>query len=102
MNERLRFHRLVPDDLAVAIRWYDEISPNLANRFRTEIDATFDRISANPQMYAQDSDGLRYTRVGIFPYLIQYRTEGSTTLIVGVYHSSSDPEKWRDRARGTR
>jgi plasmid stabilization system protein ParE len=102
MNERLRFHRLVPDDLAAAIRWYAKISPNLANRFRTEIDSTLVRLSDSPQMYAQDADGLRYARVGIFPYLIQYRSEGSTVLIIGVYHSSSDPGKWRERIHGTR
>ena len=102
MNERLRFHRLVPDDLVVAVRWYAGISPNLANRFRTEIDSTFNRISENPLMYAEDDDGLRYARVGIFPYLIQYRSEGSTTLIIGVYHASSDPGKWRDRIRESR
>ncbi len=102
MNETLRFHRLVPDDLAAAIRWYNGISPTLANRFRTEISLAFDRITANPLMYAQDTDGLRYARVATFPYLIQYAAQGSIPLIIGVYHVSSDPTKWREWIRHTR
>ena len=102
MNEPLRFHRLVPDDLAAAIRWYTGISPTLADRFRTEIGLAFDRILANPLMYAQDTNGLRYAHVATFPYLIQYSAQGPTPLIIGVYHASSDPAKWRERIRLTR
>lgn len=102
MNDSVRFHRLVPDDLADAIRWYDAISPQLANRFREAVNDMLDRIAQSPLMYAEDRDGLRYASIKNFPYLIQYSTQGPVPLIVGVYHSSSNPDSWRQRVQNIR
>jgi hypothetical protein len=47
MADRLRFHSLVAADLRDALRWYDDISPRLGNRFRemsTAVVTTSSRI----------------------------------------------------------
>lgn len=100
MNDSLRFHSLVPSDLAAAISWYEEISPNLANRFRQAVGAAFEKIKAQPLIYGIAFDDVRLVRVSRFPYLVQFRMRGGTAHILGVFHSASDPEKWQKRTHG--
>ena len=51
MNDSLRFHSQVPHDLAEAIAWYEEISPNLANRFRKTLKTAFNSVRSYPNAY---------------------------------------------------
>lgn len=97
MNDRHRFHRLVMKDLAVATQWYEEISPRVASRFRQAVEQAFERIEEFPSMYAKDEDGFHYCRVKRFPFLIQYSTDKKIPIILGVYHSSTNSETWRQR-----
>lgn len=100
MNDSLRFHPLVPRDLAAAIGWYEEISPNLANRFRKAVGDAFEKIESQPLIYGIAFDDVRLVRVSRFPYVVQYRMRGETPHILGIFHSASDPKKWQKRPRG--
>lgn len=100
MAERLRFHPLVPEDLRQAINWFDDISSELGNRFREMVDSGFDDIEASPAVFGQAFDDIRFARVHRFPYLILFREVGQSILILGVFHTASDPEKWRQRLQG--
>ena len=48
---RLRFHSAIPDDLAKALDYYEEISPTLANRFRDKVDRRLDQIAEHPEVF---------------------------------------------------
>ncbi|REK23080.1 MAG: type II toxin-antitoxin system RelE/ParE family toxin [Planctomycetota bacterium] len=74
-TERLmRFHPDVVSDLREAIRWYGEISAPLANRFRKRVDASFQRIAENPDLYPRAFDSVRFCRLRTFPCLVLYCT----------------------------
>jgi len=99
MAESLRFHPLVADDLEAASNWYDGISIKLGNRFRASVDARFDVVELRPESFAMVDPPLRATRLDRFPYLIVFERYGLATEILGVFHSASDPDKWRVRKR---
>ena len=100
MAERLRFHPSVVSDLSEAIAWYDERSVGLGDRFRAAVDARFDDILETPELFPRAFDDLdfRFVRVLRFPYLVLYRIQKDAVFVLGVFHSASDPAKWRRRA----
>ena len=98
MADRLRFHPSLANDLADAIRWYDEISVELGNRFRMRIDTQFDDISSRPESFPLAFDDVRFARIPRFPYLVIYREIGPVVRVLGLFHAASDPAKWRSRA----
>lgn len=51
MNEAVRFHPKVPNDLAEAIAWYEDISADVVNRFRRAVRSSFAEIGAHPEAY---------------------------------------------------
>ncbi len=99
MANPLRFHPLVADDLSAATAWYDNVSVDLGNRFRSDIDARLDAVELRPESFAIVDAPLRAAMVGKFPYLIVFEHSPVSTEILGVFHSASDPRKWRGRKR---
>ena len=97
-DESLRFHPDVASDIRTAIGWYSDVSADLANRFRVSINSSFDGITDNPVSYPLVFDDVRFLRVRTFPYLVLYRIVNDTPSILGIFHSASDPAKWRQRA----
>jgi plasmid stabilization system protein ParE len=100
MAKTLRFHPDVSDDIAEAMNWYEGRSTGLGERFRLAVDGRFDLIADSPEIFGfafQDLD-FRFTRVPKFPYVVLYRIRGEEVFVLGVFHSASNPEKWRRRA----
>lgn len=97
-DESLRFHPDVEPDLRDSIGWYTGISSELANRFRAMVNASLDEVAKNPTSYSIVFDDVRLIRVRTFPYLVQYRIVNNVPQVLGIFHSASDPEKWRKRA----
>jgi len=98
MAERLRFHPLMVSDLRNAIRWYDDISVELGNRFRKSVDGRFDAITQRPESFAFAFEEVRFIRLRRFPYLVLFRLHQNAIHVLGIFHSASDPERWRQRA----
>ena len=99
MAEPLRFHPLVADDLEAAAAWYDDISIELGNRFRAAVDSRLDAVELRPESFGMVDPPLRAARVDRYPYLIVFEHSLVATEVLGVFHSASDPKKWRGRKR---
>lgn len=99
MANKLRIHPLVVGDIAVATRWYDDISSELGNRFRSALAQAIKDIKLSPEKFsfAFDNADLHYRRVRKFPYLVLYTLRRDSIQICGVVHASSDPEGWKAR-----
>lgn len=80
-----------------AISWYEKISLDLANRFRAGVDDRFDDIAERKCFFALAFGEVRFAKVRRFPYLVLFQEMGEVALILGVFHSASDPRKWRRR-----
>jgi hypothetical protein len=70
MAHRLRFHSAVPVDLVVALDYYKDVSPKLANRFRDIVDKRLDEIAAHPELFPVDVSPIRFAKIDRFPYSI--------------------------------
>ena len=99
MGDALRFHPSVVDDLGVAIDHYDGISQRLGDRFRETVNAGFDAITAQPEIYPVAFNDVRFMRLTKFPYLILFQRIKQVVKILGIFHGASDPQKWRERVR---
>ncbi len=97
MGRRLIFDPAVPDDLSRATAYYDSIAPELADRFRTQMDRCWDRISENPESYPFDIAPIRFASVKRFPYLVFFVSHAEFVDIIAIAHGSSNPQRWRSR-----
>jgi plasmid stabilization system protein ParE len=55
-----------------AVAHYEEREPGLGDRFEAEVDATFRRILANPELFRLVGPTVRKAKVFIFPYNITF------------------------------
>jgi plasmid stabilization system protein ParE len=83
-------------EVEAASRFYESNRSGLGREFLDEIDATVQRILANPEAWQVLEDGIRRCRLKRFPYGIIYtRIENGTVLIVSVMHLHRRPSSWR-------
>ena len=99
MARRLEFHPEVASDLRRAIHWYDAVSIGLGDRFRMWVNAQFDFIESNPEIYPKVFDDVRFATIRRFPYLVLFREDAARVTILGVFPGASNPQRWRERAR---
>ncbi|EKK03899.1 plasmid stabilization system [Rhodopirellula baltica SH28] len=97
MAEPLRFHPLVANDLEAAANWYDDISIELGDRFWASIDSRFDAVELRPESFGMVDPPLHAAIVNRFSYLIVFEHSRNAIDVLGVFHSASDPNKWRKR-----
>lgn len=97
MANPLRFHPLVASDLTAAIAWYENISVEIGNRFRLDVNSRLDSVEFRPESFGVIDANLRVARAGKFPYLILFELSDLGTEILGIFHTASDPGKWRGR-----
>ena len=92
-----RYHRLFPTDIATATRYYDLISVDLGNRFRDCVRDRLDSIGDRPESFGFVRQPLRVAMVVGFPYVVVFRLVEQVVFVAGLYHASSDPNRWLTR-----
>ena len=97
MIRKLIFEPHVPDDLAIALDYYESITVELANRFRQQVDDRLDDIAERPESFPFDIDPIRFAKLERFPYLIFFVVKPNFISILAIVHGSSDPGRWRNR-----
>jgi toxin ParE1/3/4 len=84
-------------DIAEAIEWLHERSPELPSRFRTSLDEVIANIADHPAMSPTVHRDLRRALLRRFPYAVFYVVEGETVAVIGVIHQARHPSTWRRR-----
>ncbi len=79
-------------DVAEAYAWYEKRRPGLGEEF-----ACIESIRRTPDLYPVVHDNYRRGLVRRFPYVIFYEFAERTVTIYCVFHTSRDPDKWRQR-----
>jgi plasmid stabilization system protein ParE len=97
MAARLLVAPEVEFDLAEAYAWYEKRRAGLGEEFLSSVDACLEKIRRQPEMYALVQETYRRALIRRFPFAIfdEY-AEGAIT-VYSVFHTSRDPEKWRQR-----
>ncbi len=87
----------VEEDVAGAYAWYENRRLGLGEEFLSCVDACVEAIRRTPHMHALVHENYRRGLVRRFPYAVFYEhTEGAVTIYC-VFHTSRDPDRWRQR-----
>jgi plasmid stabilization system protein ParE len=84
-------------DMAEAFDWYEQQRAGLGDQFLHGVDACFDSIRKNPELYEVVHEGYRRALLRRFPYAVFYEPMPHEIVVYAVFHGAQDPEKWRRR-----
>ena len=84
-------------ELIDAQDWYEGETFGLGRRFRAEIDATVQRMAANPLQFAVVHKGIRRALLRRFPYMLFFVVDGQALWVIACFHASRDPRIWQQR-----
>jgi toxin ParE1/3/4 len=87
------------EELAEAVRWYEERRPGWGGRLFDAVARTIEQIRVYPEIGKHRAGRLpsREFRVPGFPYKVAYRIRDHDIYIVAVAHTSRRPGYWMDR-----
>ncbi len=84
-------------DFAEAYVWYERRRIGLGEEFLSSVDACMEGIRRQPEMCPLVHETYRRSLIRRFPYMLFYEYAESTVTVYSVFHTSRDPEKWRQR-----
>jgi plasmid stabilization system protein ParE len=84
-------------EYADAFQWYAGQSLIAAERFAVEIEAAFEAIRRNPELYPRWNDVYHFYLLKKFPYFIAYRQANGLVVVVAIRHTSQDQDVWKGR-----
>jgi len=84
-------------DIAEAYAWYEGRRTGLGEEYLSCVDACIGEIRRMPERHAIIHENYRRGLVRRFPYVVFYEYVVSTVTVYGVFHTSRDPDKWRQR-----
>jgi plasmid stabilization system protein ParE len=84
-------------DLVEAYAWYEKRRVGLGEEFLSSVDACVSSICRQPEMYTQVHEAYRRALIRRFPFAIFYEYAQGTVTVYSVFHTSRDPQKWRQR-----
>ena len=97
MTYSLRFRPEVVSDLEDAANWYDDRRKGLGAEFLQQCRAALDCILERPEQATVDPEGIRSVRIHRFPYVVHYRIERTTIVVLAIMFGGRDPSAWRNR-----
>jgi plasmid stabilization system protein ParE len=90
-------HPEADEELAGAVRYYSEISPELGLRFYHEMERLFRELCANPQRFHRFDPPARRHFSRDFPYAVIFLEKSDHFWVVAVMHMKRRPGYWRQR-----
>lgn len=93
----IRFLSLADQEVADAVRWYDEKEEGLSRDFLDELDRTVRLVKTYPLMAKKIEPEIRRFLFTRFPYSLVYGIDQETVVILAVAHQHREPRYWADR-----
>jgi plasmid stabilization system protein ParE len=84
-------------DIEEVYDWYERRRVGLGEEFLSCVDACVQAIYRQPEMYAKVHADYRRALVRRFPYALFFEYGENVLTVYCVFHTSRDPEKWRER-----
>ena len=97
MTAKLIFAPAAEQDIAEAYAWYEGRRVGLGEEFLGCVEACSEALRRTPDMHPVVHETYRRALVRRFPYAIFYEYVEGTVTVYGVFHTSRDPNKWRQR-----
>jgi plasmid stabilization system protein ParE len=102
MTRQVTFKRRAELDVLEAREWYEEQRVGLGDEFVVEFDATLAEVCSKPANHKEVSPGYRRATTKRFPYLVVFRFDEEQVVVIGGYHSSRSPRRWKERIKKDR
>lgn len=100
MNYSLIIRPKAQAEIREAARWYEKQRKGLGSQFLQSADQAMDGLRSTPKMHAIAIDNVRRKLLRRFPYFLYYQVEETRVVVIGVFHTSRDPQTWQDRVKG--
>jgi len=97
MATKLVLTKETEQDLYEAYDWHEKRRPGLGEEFLGCVEACFQRICRMPELHAKVHKDYRRALVRRFPYAVFYEPTENTVTIYSVFHTSRNPDKWREQ-----
>jgi plasmid stabilization system protein ParE len=85
------------EDLLDARTWYDNIRPQLGERFAFAVEATIQAVGQHPLQFPVVYRGRRRAGVRRFPYGIVFEVEEHRIVLIACFHGRRNPRRWQLR-----
>lgn len=89
---KVQYHPVVEQDIAEALKYYDEASPILGDEFKKELQYFINQAAANPGRFHPVGSRFRRTNLRCFPYHFLYREIPEGIRITLVRHHRRHPD----------
>jgi plasmid stabilization system protein ParE len=89
--------RRAEHDMAEAGLWYESRRPGAGLYFIRCVDAAISLITRHPEAGPAHFGRFRRVLVPRLPFAVFYTIEPGAVIVHGVFHTSRDPEKLRER-----
>lgn len=86
-------------DVVAIEDWYEAQQEGLGAEFREALGELLTRIGNNPLAYPERYRGSRRAMLRRFPYVVWYRVDGETSVVLACVHGRRDPRLARFRLR---
>jgi plasmid stabilization system protein ParE len=86
-------------DIQQAYDWYELRRAGLGEEFLSCVEACVRQICRTPELHAKVHEEYRRALVRRFPYAVFYEYVERKVTAYCVFHTSRDPDKWRERLR---
>lgn len=85
------------DDLLEARAWYDNIRPQLGERFARAVEDAVETIAEHPLQFPVVHRNRRRAGVHRFPYGIFFEAQEHRVVVIACFHGRRDPTRWQSR-----
>jgi plasmid stabilization system protein ParE len=85
------------EDLLDARAWYDNIRPELGDRFALAVEATVARLAEHPRQFPVVYRNRRRAGVRRFPYSVFFELQENRIVVIACFHGRRNPRRWQSR-----
>jgi plasmid stabilization system protein ParE len=85
------------EDLLEARAWYDNVRPELGERFALAVEATVEAMAEHPLQFPVVYRNRRRAGVRLFPYGIFFEVQDNRIVVIACFHGRRNPKHWQLR-----
>ncbi len=97
MKRPVQFLPEATAEFATDAEWYEQRRSGLGADFLARVREVIGLIAENPAIHKIVYLDVRKAAVPRFPYVILYREEGESLLVISVFHTARKPSVWKSR-----
>jgi toxin ParE1/3/4 len=84
-------------ELQQSRNWYDNMRPDIGERFALAVEKTVEAIARNPLQFPIVYRGRRRAGVRRFPYGIFFEVQDRRIVVIACFHGKREPTHWQSR-----